>query len=115
MNAQFPIIAAALSLLACYGTLIVIAMLVGFGLAITLNETIWAGAIVGFAALAVLGLSATRKRHGRGWPLGLGVIGFCVLCYVMFVNYARVTEIIGFAALLIAVIADRKLRGFVDQ
>lgn len=49
-------LAAALSLLTCYGTLAAIALLGALGVGIALNEEVWAGGIVLFALLAVVAL-----------------------------------------------------------
>ena len=105
-----PGLATVLSLLACYGTLAVLALLGALGVAIALDETLWAGAIVATAALAVGGLAvgATRNRHV--WPLLIGGLGAAVIGYAMYVQYSRVTEVSGFILLSTAVFWDWRLR-----
>ena len=103
---QWPIIATCLSLLACYGTLIAIAALAAMGITITLNEGVWAGAIVVFAALAVVALGVSRTRHGANVPVILAGVGAVAISYAMFVDYSRITELIGFALLAGAVWLD---------
>lgn len=60
--------AAALSLIACYGTLAAIGLRGALGVAITLDETVWATAIVVFAWLTLAALWAGRRRHGSFRP-----------------------------------------------
>ncbi len=102
--------ATALSLVVCYGTLAVIALLGALGFAITLNEKLWAGAIVTFAALAVGGLGLGLARHRRPWPIMVGGLGAAVIGYAMYVRYDRLTEVAGFALLCIAAVWDWRAR-----
>ena len=69
-----------LSLAACYGTLAVIALLGVLGTAIAINETLWAGAIVAFAAIATVGLGLGLTRHLR-WSHFVGQFGSEVKVY----------------------------------
>ena len=43
-----------------------VGLLGALGVGIALNEAVWAGAIVLFAALAVAALALRWRRHGRG-------------------------------------------------
>ena len=54
-----------LSLLACYGTLAVVAGLSALGVTIAINDHVWAAAIVIFAVVAVLGVGFGARRHGN--------------------------------------------------
>lgn len=98
------------SLIACYGTLAVIALLGVLGVAITLDKALWAGAIVTFAALAVGGLALGLLRHRRPWPILLGGLGAAILGYVMYGRYDRMTELAGFVLLCLAALWDWRLR-----
>jgi len=98
------------SLVACYGTLAVIALLGVLGVAITLDKALWAGAIVTFAALAVGGLALGLVRHRRPWPILLGGLGAAALGYVMYGRYDRATELAGFVLLCLAALWDWRLR-----
>jgi hypothetical protein len=102
----FAAAATLISLLACYGTLAVVATLGSLGVAIALDETLWAGVIVGFAALAAVGLAFGWRRHRRPWPPLLGLAGAAVIAYVMVVQYDRVAELAGFALLGVAALWD---------
>ncbi len=100
----------ALSLLACYGTLAIIAILGALGIAIGLNETLWAGAIVAFAVVAVGGLGLRLRQHQNLFPLALGFVGASTLVYTMYVQYDRIVELFGFVLLCIAAFWDWRLR-----
>ncbi len=103
-------VATALSLVACYGTLAVIGLLGVLGIAIALDETLWAGAIVAFAALAVGGLGLGLLRHRRPWPILLGGLGAVALGYAMYGPYDRLIEVAGFVLLCLAAVWDWRLR-----
>lgn len=108
--AWLPGAAALLSLVACYGTLAVLAALGALGVAIALDEAVWAALILAFAALAVLGLALGLARHGRPWPLLVGLAGAAAIAYAFYVDYSRPAELAGFALLLAAAVWDRRLR-----
>ncbi len=95
---------------ACYGTLALISLLGAMGVALVVDNALWAGAIVGFAALAVVGIALGIMRHRQPWPLLIGVIGAGVIAYAMFVHYDRVIELAGFAILCGASFWDWRLR-----
>ncbi len=102
--------ATAFSLVACYGTLAVIALLGTLGIVIALDEALWAGAIVAFAVLAVGGLGLGLMRHRQPWPVLTGGLGAAVLGYTMYARYDRLTEIAGFVLLCLAAFWDWRLR-----
>ncbi|MDP1532596.1 MAG: hypothetical protein Q8L92_03330 [Rubrivivax sp.] len=58
-----------MSLIARYGTLAVTAIFGVLGVAIALDEALWAGAIV---ALAAIGLAIGFFRHRQVWSLLIG-------------------------------------------
>ena len=103
-------VATIFSLVACYGTLAVIALLGALGVAIVLDEALWAGAIVTFAALALGGLALGLIRHRKPWPTLLGGLGVLALGYAMYVQYDRLTELAGFVLLSIAAFWDWRIR-----
>lgn len=88
-----------LSLLTCYGTLAAIALLGALGVGIALNEAVWAGGIVLFAALAVAALALRWRRHGRALPVGLALAGLGLIAFAMYVRYSLPAELAGFALL----------------
>lgn len=105
-------VATLLAMAACYGTLAIVGLLGLLGIGIALNETIWAGAIVTFALLAVIGLGIGAYRHRASFPVLLGLAGTCVIAYALLIDYNRLTELGGFALLCLGAFADwRKRRG----
>lgn len=98
------------SIVACYGTLAVIAMLGSLGVSLTLNEFIWAGTIIVFALISVFGLFLGLRLHHKYWPLLLGCVGTGFIVYVMTIDYHLTIEILGFISLGLAVIWDWKIR-----
>lgn len=69
-----PGVATVLSIAACYGTLAVVGALGAMGIALVVDYALWAGAIVAFAILAVVGIALGLRAHHRPWPLLLGAI-----------------------------------------
>lgn len=102
-------LAAASSLVACYGTLAAIALLGALGITIALNETVWAGAIVLFAGLTFAALVIRRRRHGRLIPAALAGIGFLLIAFSMLVSCDRIVELAGFAFLCGGTVADWRI------
>jgi len=102
-------LATALSLIACYGTITVIGVLGLLGIVIAVDETLWAGVIVAFAAVATCGLGLGLTRHRRPWPILVGGLGAMVIGYVMFIHYDRRIEIAGFLMLCLATFWDWRL------
>lgn len=98
--------AAALSLVACYGTLAAIGLLGALGVTIALNEAVWAGAIVVFAWLALLALGLRWRHHGRLWPIVLAAIGVAMITLTMMIAYERIVELLGFAFLCVGTFLD---------
>lgn len=100
-------IATVLSFLACYGTLAAVTLLAMIGLSLPVNATVWTGAIVAFAALAVISLVISYWNHRKPWPLAIGLVGFSALTYALLVHYNCVIELFGFIALAGAAFLDR--------
>ena len=95
-----------LAFLACYGTLAVIGALSLIGISPAVNEGVWAGAIVLFALVALVGIVLGWRGHRVVGPLVLGVVGAGLVIYTMGVSYSRVVEIVGFVALIVAAVWD---------
>ena len=99
-------LAFAAALIACYGTLAAVALLSALGVGMALNEGVWAGAIVGCAALACVAVGAGWRKHRSLLPLAIALSGLGVLSYAMFVRYHPATELVGFILLGVATWLD---------
>lgn len=106
---------ALLSLAACYGTLGLVALLSAMGVTLAVNVHVWAGVIVGFALLAVLGVALGTRRHGKAAPLLLALAGAALVAWAMYGSHtitallglpATVVELAGFALLIVAAFQD---------
>lgn len=105
----FAFLATALSLLACYGTLTAIALLGVLGVAIGLNEVVWASAIVLFAGLAFIALLIRWRGHRSSAPALLAGIGLLLIAFTMLVSYERIIELVGFALLCAGTLVDWRI------
>lgn len=103
-------VATLLSILACYGTLVVIGTLSLLGISVALHTGAWAGAISLFAVLAMAGVALGYPRHHMISPLVTAAFGTAIILWVMFGSYSRVLELIGFGTLIIAVAWDWRLK-----
>lgn len=99
-------VAAAASLVACYGTLALVGVLAMFGLTVSVNEAVWAAAIAGAALVAVAATGFNARRHRQPWPLAISGLGASLIVYAMFVSYNPLVEGVGFALLIGAVALD---------
>lgn len=107
--------ATALSILACYGTLLLIGALSSLGIALTVHEGAWAGAITFFATLAVIGVLIGYRRH-RSWPpVIVSAAGAALIAWVMYGKYDRLVELLGFAALVLAAVWNWSLKTLEQQ
>ncbi len=100
----------ALAIVACYGSLALLALMSALGVSMTLNEGLWAGAIVLFAYLACTVIAIGFKKHRSFKPILIAILGAAILTYTMYVNYTLVTELIGFIFLATATYFDYDLR-----
>jgi FtsH-binding integral membrane protein len=103
-------IAVVLSVVACYGTLALVAVLSLAGVTISIHEGAWAAVIVVFAWTAVLAMGVNIQRHRSFAPFVLSNIGALLVSWVMIVDYSRVLEVTGFALLIVAALWDHQLR-----
>ena len=102
--------AVVLSMVACYGTLALVAILSLAGVTMSVHEGAWAAVIVVFAWIAVLAMGVNIRAFRSFGPFVLSGIGALLVSWVMIVDYSRVLEIIGFALLIVAALRDRQLR-----
>ncbi len=102
--------AVVLSMVACYGTLALVAILSLAGVTMSVHEGAWAAVIVVLAWIAVLAMGVNAQRYRRFGPFVLSDIGALLVSWVMIVDYSRVMEVSGFALLIVAALWDRQLR-----
>ncbi len=103
-------IGALLSLVTCYGALALISVLGMLGIAITVDNSIWAGAIIAFAILAVIGLGVGFSCHRNLWPVIIGTVGAAIITYTMLMQYDRMVELAGFVLLSLAAVWDWRIK-----
>lgn len=101
--------ASGLALASCYGTLAAVTVLSALGVAIGLDEGLWAAAIALFTLLAVGAVALGRRRHGQFAPAILAAAGCGLIFWVVFGDYNLTVELAGFVALLTAAILDWRL------
>lgn len=101
----------ALSLVACYGTLALVLALSAIGVTFDLHEGAWATVIVALAWIAVLAMGVNIPRHGSFVPFILADVGALLVSWVMFIQFSRGLELLGFAMLAVAALRDRHLLG----
>jgi len=100
-------ILAGLSILTCYGTLALVALLGLIGIQLNIHEGVWAAVIVVLAWAATIGIGLEFRRIRANGPLVLAILGASLITAVMFISYNRIVEIIGFTLILSAVFWNR--------
>lgn len=103
------LVATALALASCYGTLAIVAILSAVGITLGLDEGIWAAATALFTLAAVAAVVLGIRRHGNVWPAVLAVGGLGLIVWTLFGVYTLTVEIVGFAALVAAAAWDWRL------
>jgi len=110
---------AILSILACYGTTALIAVLAAMGILFVVNVHVWAAIIVALAVLALLGVALGYWAHRYAGPLIVAFAGTLLIILAIYgwrwfehatVLTAHAVEFIGFGALLMGAIWDWRLR-----
>lgn len=107
---RYALVAVVASLIACYGTLAVVAILSAAGIAFDVHEGVWATLVVAFAWTGVLAIGVSLRRHGNFAPFVLADVGALMVSWVMLVDFDRAMEGAGFALLIAAAIWDRRLQ-----
>jgi len=102
--------ATVLAILACYGTLAIVAALSLMGIGLVVNEGLWAGAISVFALFALAGIILGWRVHRSVPPPLLGILGTGLVLWTMGISYNRPLEIAGFVCLAVAAMLDWQAR-----
>lgn len=98
------------AVVACYGTMLVVAALSLLGVAVAIHEGLWAGVIGFLALLAWAGVLLGYRRHRIPGPAVLATAGVLSVLWAMFGSYHWLIELAGLAALGLAVFRDWRLR-----
>ncbi|QOR39839.1 methyltransferase domain-containing protein [Billgrantia diversa] len=104
------LLAFALALLSCYGTLVLAVLMPLLGVHLALDEGLWAGAIATFVLLTLVVLASGLRMHRRPWPVLVGLAGTFLVLYALFVDYSVLVELGGFVLLAGAVAWDIRER-----
>jgi rhodanese-related sulfurtransferase len=105
-----PGAATALAIVSCYGTTLLIVLLSLLGVSLAIDERAWAGAISLSAALAMISIAMSCRRHRRFGPALVATLGLACILWVMYGNYSRVIELAGFILLAGASLWDWHVR-----
>ena len=77
---------------------------------IVLHEGAWASVISAFAVLAAIGIMLHYRRDRAIGPVILAIGGAGLVLWVMFVDYNRLVEILGFVGLISATLWNWRLK-----
>ena len=102
---MLALIAAAGSLVACYGTLLVAAALDAemAGWPVHLQAVVmW-----GLGAVALYALAVERKLHGNTLPLAIGAVGVLLILFVLYVHFEQSLEILAYVCLVVAALLNQ--------
>ena len=107
---RYSLIAVVASVVTCYGTLALVAMLSALGVEPSVPRGVWAIPVVAFAWIGVLAMGVSLRRHANFAPFVLADIGALLVSWALLVDFDRMMEAGGFALLVAAALWDRKLR-----
>jgi ubiquinone/menaquinone biosynthesis C-methylase UbiE len=98
------------AVIACYGTLAMVALFSVLGVTLSVNEHLWAAAIVIFAVCAAGIIALGKRKYDSFIPMVFALMGTAILIYTMYISYSVVTEVFGFIILGVAVFLDYSYR-----
>ena len=103
---SFARVATVLAVLSCYGTSVLIGLLSMLGVTLAMDERVWAGTIVFFAALATVAIGVSARHHRAAGPIVIASLGLGLIAGVMYGAFNRIIEITGFVLLIAAALWD---------
>ncbi len=103
-------VTAMLAMIACYGTLAVVALLSVIGISVEINEGLMVKLISGLLVLVLAGMGYSWRLHRNPGPLLLSIAATIVLIWVFYGSYSKPLELAGFLMLAIASIWDFRTR-----
>ena len=102
--------ASALAIIACYGPTLLLAVLAAAGMAVAINEGVWAGTVAVLALAAFAAALLGYRRHGAAGPVVLAGLGVALVLWALFVRYDWRVELVGFVGLALAAAWQWRLR-----
>jgi|GEM_PF-2022742 len=103
-------VAVTLSVVACYGTLVLIGLLSLTGVSMSVHEGAWAAVIVALVWVAVIAIGMNIERYRSFGPFVMADAGALLVSWAMIVDYSQALELGGFALLIGAALWDRQRR-----
>jgi len=99
-----------LAVVACYGTLAVVALLPIVGISIEIDEGLMAKLISGLLILSLAGMVYSCRMHRHPGPLLLNIASAALLLWVFYGSYSKPLELAGFVALVVASVWDFRIK-----
>lgn len=99
------------SLFVCYGKVIILGALSGFGFAqLDFNPHLQAVLMWLLGVIAIFGLFKDRRCHGRNYPLILGILGVAIIIAALYLHYNSTLEVSGYILLVVAALLNQNAR-----
>jgi hypothetical protein len=99
-----------LAVVACYGTLGLVALLSLVGVTVEINEMLVARILTAVLAVALLGMLYSYRMHRDIKPFLLGTASAALLLFVFYGAYSRPLEALGFVGLVAASVWDLRAK-----
>jgi len=99
------------SLFACYGKLVVLGALSGFGFTqLDFNPHLQAVLMWLLGVIAIFGLYKDRRCHGKSYPMVLGAVGVFIIIATLYTHYDPRIEVSGYILLVVAALLNQNAR-----
>lgn len=102
---------AAGSMFVCYGKVVILGALAGFGFAeLDLNPHVQAVFMWLLGLIATVGLYLDRRYHDKKYPLVLGALGVFLIIATLYAHYDSAIEVSGYILLVVAALLNQNAR-----
>jgi class 3 adenylate cyclase len=99
------------SLFVCYGKVVILGALSGFGLVqLDINPHLQAVLMWLLGVIAIFGLYKDRQCHGRTYPMVLGAVGVFIIIATLYTHYDPRIEVSGYILLVVAALLNQNAR-----